>query len=184
MENREMLAMFNARDERAVSEIQKVYGKRCYQTAQAITGSSEDAEECVNDALLALWNSIPPAQPEVLSAYFLRVVRNLALKKRRDSKAGKRNAGETFPSDVLDDLISEPETDAAMDAEELKDVMNEFLASLKRRDRIIFMRRFWFSEDIPSISAEFGLTEVNVRVCLHRSREKLKKELMKRGITL
>ena len=64
MDDKKIIELFFARDEKAISETEKKYGKLARYVASNILSSREDAEECVNDALLALWNSIPPDTPE------------------------------------------------------------------------------------------------------------------------
>ncbi len=45
------------------------YGAYCHTVARNVLGNDADAEECVNDAYLAVWNAIPRAQPQNLLAY-------------------------------------------------------------------------------------------------------------------
>ena len=78
MEDREILALYNARDERALRETSAKYEALCMTVAYNILGSREDAEEIFSDALLRLWNAIPPAEPQSLGAYLLTAVRNAA----------------------------------------------------------------------------------------------------------
>ncbi len=69
MEDGEILALFEARSERALEELSGKYGKLCGQVAENILKNRSDAEECVNDALLASWNTIPPQRPDPLKTY-------------------------------------------------------------------------------------------------------------------
>ncbi len=182
MENDDLLALFDARDERALRELQETCGTFCLRTAQNITGSREDAEECVSEAFAVLWDRIPPEQPYPVSAYLLRVVRNLALKKRRDAKAAKRNAGEVLELGAVEELISAPGPDA--DPGQLRDALNAFLGELKKEDRILFLRRYWFEESLSVLASSLGVREGTLRVRLTRLREKLRKKLEKEGIDL
>lgn len=184
MENDELLALFAARDEQAIRELQTAYGPLCIRTAEAVTGSREDAEECTNDALKVLWERIPPEQPSPVFAYLLRVVRNLALKKRRDARAAKRNAGETLELDAIEELISDPASETSPGEEALRDALNGFLGTLKQEDRILFLRRYWFEESISDLSASLGVREGSLRVRLHRLRERLRSYLEKEGMIL
>ena len=61
-----LLSLLQARDETALSAIYRQHGKQVLHLAKRILGSEQDAEECVNDALLDLWNSVPPAEPNVI----------------------------------------------------------------------------------------------------------------------
>ncbi|MDE6797478.1 MAG: RNA polymerase subunit sigma-70, partial [Ruminococcus sp.] len=58
---------------------------------------------------------------------------------------------------------------------DLSVVLNMFLGTLSKRDRSIFIRRYYFSEDIPDIADKYEIREGNVRIILMRTRRKLKK---------
>ena len=51
-----ILNLLFERDEAALQEIQAAYGK----LANDILNSREDSEECVNDMLMKVWQTIPP----------------------------------------------------------------------------------------------------------------------------
>ena len=59
MDDVEIIGLFFDRNESAISEAERKYGKLCMSVANKILDSAEDSEECVNDAFLKLWNSIP-----------------------------------------------------------------------------------------------------------------------------
>ena len=57
MEDAQIIQLFFARSEDAISELDKKYGKLCHKLADNILASAQDAEECVNDAYLSTWNA-------------------------------------------------------------------------------------------------------------------------------
>lgn len=184
-EDRIILAGLFERSENALERLDAAYGRLGISTAKNILHTREDAEECVNDALGVIWDKIPPEKPEPLLPYFLRIVRNIALNRRRAMTAKKRNAGKTVPLedwDTISELGVFDETD--MDENILRDILDAFLVGLKKEDRILFMKRYWFEEDIGEIADELGITENNARVRLTRLKAKLKKALEKEGITI
>lgn len=67
-------------------------------------GDRRDAEECVNDAYLKLWNSIPPHRPSFLKGFVGKIVRNLSINRYNYGQAAKRGGGELEA--VLDELTS------------------------------------------------------------------------------
>lgn len=69
MDDAELLRLFSERSERAIAETEQQYGSLCRKLAQSILDNREDAEECVNDALLQAWNSIPPESPSNFPEY-------------------------------------------------------------------------------------------------------------------
>lgn len=60
-----IIKRLNSRDESALQDIHRLYGGICYQMAFRILENHEDAEECVNDMLLDVWDSIPLSCPQV-----------------------------------------------------------------------------------------------------------------------
>lgn len=78
-EDSQIIALFFARAEAAIAALSEKYGADCRRIAANILKNTLDAEECVNDAYLAAWNTIPPQKPDPLRAYLLRIVRNIAI---------------------------------------------------------------------------------------------------------
>lgn len=79
MLDEEIIELFFERSELAISELKAKYGRTCLQTSYNILGDYCDAEECVNDSYLGVWNAIPPTRPNPLLTYVLKIVRNLSL---------------------------------------------------------------------------------------------------------
>lgn len=178
MNDKEIIALFNLRDQRAVTELKTKYGDYINTVSYRILGNRSDAEECVNDALFSVWNTIPPENPKDLGAYVFRICRNLSVDRLRHSTAAKRSADVVSLSEEL------AECDSAEDEYirgELKNVINAFLKTLKKRDRDIFLCRYYFSYSTKDISDRFGLGEEYVRTVLSRIRAKLKDRLIKEG---
>lgn len=182
-EDSTILSLFEARCEDAVAECERKYGGYCKAIALRILGNGEDAEECVNDTLLAAWNSIPPAKPVCFRLYLAKLARNAALHRYEKRAAEKRGGGE-LPA-VLEELaecLSGGELpEEAVLAEELERAVLRFLHTLPRRERVLFLRRCFFTEPVRDIAARFGMRENAVAVSLSRTRKKLKKFLVKEG---
>lgn len=185
MDDSKIIDLFFERSEQAITELSEKYSKACHRIAFGILGNEADAQECVNDAFLGIWNRIPPENPKPLSAYVYRVVRNLALKKHRSNTAKKRNS---FYDTALDEIESclpsdfsiEEECNAAALCEEI----NAFLATLKKDSRVIFVKRYWFGEDISAIARSMNTSCRNITVNLSRTRNKLKKHLNEKGFDI
>ena len=90
--DKRILKLLWDRQERGLEEMAAAYGQRLYGIAYNILGNRHDAEECVNDTYLALWNTIPPQRPDPLIAYACRVGRNIALNRLRSDSAQKRDS--------------------------------------------------------------------------------------------
>jgi RNA polymerase sigma-70 factor (ECF subfamily) len=186
MEDRAIVALFFARDGDAVAEVQSAYGRYCHAVAKNITGSDEDAEECVSDALLAAWNSIPPMRPESLRGYLGKLTRNIAINRWEKSRAAKRGGGEADAVlDELEDVFGTVESaeDEAM-RHALTEAIDAFLASLDEERRALFVRRYWYAESVGEIAARFGIRENTASQILRRIRKKLKEYLTREGFTV
>lgn len=179
-----IIALFEQRDEQAISESEKQYGALCRSVARDITGSNEDAEECLNDAMLAAWNAIPPTKPKNYCAYLLRLVRNAAYNRYCAAHTLKRNAANTASSiDELAEII--PDRGDVVDEIERREIIgaiNRFLQELPIKQRDLFVRRYWYLTDIAALAKMFHMTESHVRTTLTRLRQRLQKHLRKEGL--
>ena len=97
MDDLTIIELYFDRSEQAIDETDKKYGKLCRSLAGSILSSDEDAEECVSDAYLSVWNTIPPTRPNNFTAFLCRIVRNLSLKRLDYNTAQKRNGNVTVP---------------------------------------------------------------------------------------
>lgn len=173
MDDKQIIRLFFERSEQAITELSQKYGDLCMKIARRILNDHQDAEECVNDAYLGAWNSIPPQSPDLLRAYICRIVRNRSLKKLRANTAIKRGSQFEVSLSELEDCIPDNSMDEQLSISELSAQINAFLAALPKDDRLMFVKRYWFSESISELADAFGITENNVSVRLSRIRGKL-----------
>ena len=106
----------------------------------------------MNDAYLVAWNSIPPQSPDPLRAYICRIVRNRSLKKLRANTAIKRGSQFEVALSELEDCIPDNSMDEQLSISELSAQINAFLAVLPKDDRLMFVKRYWFSESISELA--------------------------------
>lgn len=183
MEDRQIIALFQQRSERAIEELSKKYGALCMQLACNIVGNAHDAEECVNDAYLALWNSIPPKEPDPLCAYLCAIVRNISMNRYDHNRAAKRHSPYIIAIQELEGCIPSPRsTDEEVEAKQIARSIDCFLKKLDQRSRVLFVRRYWYGESVAALANRFGTSRHMVSVRLFRIREKLKKHLRKEGV--
>lgn len=181
MEN-ELLKMLNERDESVLSEIEKGYGKMIYSLALRILGSKEDAEECLNDVLLEIWNTVPPYQPKTVSAYACMLARRTAIDRLRVNTAEKRGGGEYIAvTEDLESLLSE-DGEGLLESGEIRDTVNAFLESSGKLDRYIFIARYYAFEEISEIADKLGMKKNAVNIRLTRMRKRLGTLLAERNI--
>lgn len=183
MEDEKIVELFFERSEQGIRELDKKYGKVCHNLSYNIVSSWHDAEECVNDAYLGAWNAIPPAKPNPLRAYICKIVRNLSLKIYYRKEAVKRSSHYTIAMEEIEACIADPNTvEAEIEARELARIIESFLDTLTVENRVIFMRRYWFSDSCKDIAEFVGLTEKNISVRLTRIRQKMKQYLIEREV--
>ena len=171
--------MFYNRDEQALNESVNLYGALCRSVARSILESNEDAEECMNDALLSVWNAIPPAKPPNYCAYLLKAVRNTALDMYKKRRRVKRGGGQV--SQALDELSeifpASDNVEQELEQRELMTAVTAFLKALPEPQRNLFICRYWQAASIAGLAEQFGMTEGHVKVTLSRLRKKLQKYL-------
>ncbi len=184
MEDGKIIELFFDRNQAAIGETDKKYGERCRSTAYNILSNREDSEECVSDSYLALWNNIPPEYPMSLGAYLIGILRKTAISRLRARYAERRGAGEyaLCYEELEACLFSTSDPQGEMEAKEIAAAISRVLDKLSRTDRAIFVSRYWLMEPVADIAAAAGWSVAKVKSSLHRSREKLKKQLYREGL--
>ena len=184
MEDKEIVALYWARSQEAISRTAEKYGNYCTSIARNILGSEEDAEECVDDAWLGAWNSIPPQRPERLAGFLGKLVRSRAIDLWRARHREKRGGGTVDATlDELAELLPAGESpEQELLNRELVRAIDRFLASLPAEERNVFLVRYWYLESIAGISERFGFSSGKVRSMLHRTRNKLRVFLQKEDL--
>ena len=184
MEDSKIVSLFWERDEKAIEEAASKYGRYCYAIASRIHGNHQDAEESVNNTYYAAWNSIPPNRPALLSAYLGKITRRISLKILRSRNAGKRGGGEVaLALDELRECIpAQPNLDEKLDGRKLSVIINAFLSSIPLIERNVFICRYWHLDPVRDICKLFGYSQSKVKSMLHRTRMKLKNQLIEEGM--
>ncbi len=182
IEDEKIIDLFFERSEQGIRELDNKYGAVCRSLSYNIVNNRQDAEECVNDAYLGAWNAIPPARPNPLPAYIVKIVRNISLKTYWRKKAAKRGGQYQTALEEIEGCIADRKTvEEEIEARELTRMIEAFLDTLTLENRVIFMRRYWFADSCKDIAGVVGLSEKNISVRLTRIREKMKRYLTERG---
>ena len=183
IEDIEIIELFVARDERALAEIREKYGGLCRSVALSMLHNHEDAEECVSDVYMVLWNKIPPA-PDNLKAFMCRITKNMCLKRLEYNSAEKRGGRLALSLSDLEETLGEEDIAASEDGAALGKAISRFLRSQSADVRNVFMRRYWLMESVKDIAVKFSFSESKVKSMLFHTRNKLKKFLKKEGFEL
>ena len=185
LEDSKIIELFFARAEQAIVELSEKYGTVCGRIARNILKNDLDAEECVNDTYLAAWNTIPPQKPNPLRTYIFRIVRNISIARYHANASVKRNSIYDVALDELESCLAAALTvEQEISAEELSLQIDRFLDTLDKENRVMFVRRYWYSDSISDIAEMFQITNHNVSVRLSRTRDKLKTHLKKEGFEI
>ena len=177
MTDSDLIRLYFARDERAISETRDRYGRYCMAIACDILGNEQDAEECVSDTYLKVWNSIPPDEPVSFKAYIATITRRLSINRYHSERAARRNRELEVALEELEACIPVPDEEAG----ELPALLNEFLGGLSSIERRLFVRRYWYAMMPAELAGKEGMTVNAVTVRLYKTRNKLRKFLEERG---
>jgi len=186
LEDREIVALYLDRDERAIRHSAEKYGPRLRGLSFGILRDAQAAEECESDAYWEAWNSIPPHRPEnYLYAFLARIVRHLSLDLCRKRDRLKRRGTVCELSAELEQCIPAPDPCACrLEDMALGEAVNGFLATLSVEKRRVFLRRYWYLDSISDISKRFSLSESKVKTMLFRCRGQMRDYLEREGYTL
>ena len=159
IDDEKIIEMFFERSEQGIRELDIKYGKACHNLSYHIVGSRQDAEECVNDAYLGAWNAIPPARPNPLLSYLLKIVRNITLKIYWRKEAAKRSSHYTIALEEIEACIADQKNiEEEIEVRELACIIESFLDTLTIENRVIFMRRYWFSDSLQGFQKKIFLS--------------------------
>ena len=182
MEDSKIIRLFFERSEQAIQELDRKYGPAVKKTAANILNDRLDAEECVSDTYLRVWNNIPPHTPDPLISYVCRIARNLAVNRYHANRAEKRSGNYGLVLDEMEECIpSGVNVETDYEAKELSAAINRFLSTLNPEDRFLFVRRYWYADSVTDLAAATRTSTNRISVRLFRLREKLKITLVKEG---
>lgn len=185
MKDASIVKLYWERSEKAIIETDLKYGKLCRHLSDNILNNLSDAEECVNDSYLAVWNAIPDARPENFSAFLCRIVKNLSFKRLEHITAQKRKPEMLVSLEELQDCISSSANpQASYDAAELAEVISSFLRKQDELSRNIFLRRYWYYDSVKCIANDYGMKEEKISQILFKIRKKLRKLLEQEGFNI
>ena len=182
LSDEDIVDLLFSRSEEGLFQLQAKYGHTCLRTAQNVLHNHQDAEECVNDTYLKIWESIPPNRPASLLSYALTVVRHIALNRREHDSAAKRIPLEAcVPLSELGEYLEDIALPDEAHSDELHRILSAFMDTLSDRDAVIFTRRYWYLDSVRAIAKMSGYTENNIYQRLFVMRGKLREHLIKEG---
>lgn len=181
MEDKEIINLLTARNENGMSELKAKYSRLILKVCRGFLRLREDAEECANDAMLAVWEKIPPDDPENLTAYICKIARRKAVDKLRYNKAAMRDTDLLTELDECLPSKYSPETEA--EKAELAEILNSWVKTLDEKKRKMFVLRYFYMYSAKETAKSCSMSCTAVTTALSRLRRELKKYLNERGIS-
>lgn len=185
MKDKDIIALYECRDEAAIVETQKKYGDYCFTIAQNILKVTQDSEECLNDMYNKAWQSIPPQKPAKLGAWLAKVIRNLSLNLWQKNHRLKRYKGLTLIFDELEECIPGPsDVEKTIEGQELTAFIDRWLGGLDKEDRVLFLRRYWYGQALKDLEKAYKTSHGKMAKRMYVLRANLKDALEKGGYQL
>ena len=184
MDDDRIVRLFWERDEQAIEETAAKYGALCHRIAYNVLSDRQDAEECVSDTYVGLWNAIPPATPHNFKAFVCKVARNVSLKRLAFLTREKRSPEGRLSLDELAGVLSDERCAPDVSDEEVGRHISAFLREQSPDAQRVFIRRYVFFDSVSAIAVRYGFTESKVKNLLFRTRNKLRNHLIKEGVAL
>lgn len=183
MTDNEIISMYHNRNEKAIDETEKKYGKYLAKIAHNVLGNYEESKQCVNDTYMRAWESMPPHFPSVLPAFLAAITRGLSIDVYRKNNAEKRK-GSQFALSVEELAECVSGSDSAQDLSELNELsaaISQFLWEQSENTRNAFVARYFFSDSIRDTAKMCKVSESSMKTLLFRTRKALKDYLNERG---
>lgn len=188
MDDKEIIALYQSRDESAIKQTEKKYSGYLTKIALNVLGNFQDGEECVNDTYFKAWNTIPPNIPAVLKLFLGKITRELSIDRLR-MKTSKKRGGRfknqyELSLDELSECAGAGDVTEQAELSELVESIEKFLRRLRDDERDMFVCRYYFCDSINEIAGYFGVNVSKVKNTLFRVRKELKKHLESEGYVI
>lgn len=186
MRDDEIVALYWQRDETAIRETQRKYGRYLNKITYNVLADLGDCEEVVNDTCLRAWNSMPPHRPAVLRTYLGKIARQLSIDRFRTRNREKRQGSEySLSLSELEECAGRGDaTRQAVDAHLLAEAVSSYLKTLPVQARHAFVGRYYYMDPLKEVAAYCGMSESKAKSLLYRTRQGLKAYLKQEGFDL
>ncbi len=198
----DLVAGLRARNPRSLEAVIKLYSRELFYFTRLIlngVGSVQDAEECLNDLFIVVWqefDSFDPARSSLRTWLTMRA-KYIALDKRRyiQRRKGPHLPAEPVVVSLYEEYalaqdssemhtlrkhqgpMGEPMTagvDALLEERERRDELRRALERLSELDRLIVYLRYFHHASIEEIAARTGISKHAVDTHLWRARKSLR----------
>jgi len=178
-----IVALYWQRDEQAIKETDRKYGKFLLSIADNIVHNLRDNEECLSDTYIGAWNAMPPARPVFLQSFLATIMRRIAINRFHANNCQKRVASEfaVSLSELEDFIADESNVETEIEVKELAKIISNYVKALPQRQMYIFVSRYYIADPLLTISKELGCSVSTVKRELETIKKGLKKQLESEG---
>lgn len=167
MDERELIARLQKRDEAAFEELIRQYEKKVYTLCFRMCGNSEDAEEAAQDAFLALWRGIDRFRQESsLSTWIYRLATNACIDTLRRRKKQSGSVSLDDEELFVDAVDTSPQPQETVEHREAQKLLQEGLSTLPEEYRKVLILReiegLSYTEIAESASIELGTVKSRI----------------------
>ncbi len=182
----QIIDLYFAREERAITETDKKYSRYLHTIAYNILSDRLDCEECLQDTYLQTWHAIPPERPRVFHAFLAKITRNLSLNRYEMRKGkGRVHARDCCPMDEVQDFLPDPHgPEDELLSMTVKRIVAQYLEETTRRRMYIFVSRFFYSFTVSQIAGRLGCSTSLVNKELAEIKRELRDRFEKEGINV
>lgn len=185
MEDEKIIELLHDRNELGLAYTAEKYDPLYRSVLHRVLTDKQDVNECANDVLMSVWNTVPPNWPVHFPAYICRIAHRIGINRFKFNTRQKRNSDCTVLLSELEGCIpARSRAEDRHEAKQLQQVVNTFLQKLDPQTRVLFIRRYFFMESVQELADRYAVTANFVAVRLHRARTALRKLLEKEGIEL
>lgn len=178
MTDRELLDLYANRKPGATAAMQQQYGGYCAAIVGRILTDPRDVEECLNDLWMRVWMALQEQHPTCLKGWLGAAARNCAIDncRRRSQREDLLEDSAVELAQALKDTPAE-----VLEAKALGECISAFLRQQPEKQRIAFVRRYWYGDTVEQTAAHLGWSVAKTKSVLFRLRNKLRHHLTKEG---
>ena len=177
MDDSRIVDLYWARQEQAISESDKKYGRMLHSLSYSLLSSHEDAEECVNDTYVDAWGAMPPARPQFLGAFLSKITRRISIDRFREKHRERRGGIDNVTAELSECIPATDDSEREYDSKRIREELNAFLYSQPKERRVMFVLRYFHSKSVDEIAFQMDMSVSNVKTTLFRLRRELQRRL-------
>jgi RNA polymerase sigma-70 factor (ECF subfamily) len=174
-----LVARLQRGEEKAFEELVRGHGGRLLSVARRFLGTSEDAQDVVQEAFIKAFKAIHTFEERAqLHTWLHRILVNTALMKLRERRRKPEESIDellpTFAADGHQTVESREWSDALLERKETAAIVRDAIARLPEPYRVVLVLRDLEERDTAETARILGTTTTVVKVRLHRARQALR----------